>query len=248
MKTVNYTGLIFLTCLVLASCDEDNISRTPEEEYIIGRAYDEDYVYPESFFYEVIDTGSVYYVNTVSIKPVAEREHVWVELNTNDRNEARLWSDKTNEYSSVDRQISAEKETGRYFEFKRVNVVNSRDIVYTRAHRTNYFKPLLNRFSVSDSIIGEFNGELTLLNVEELVEYLWSCSSMNAGFTKVLKSETREYTDSFESYIQSLLIVYGDFGVHDELTVFDNYIRLNKSDRKLIIRTTKAKTISGKLR
>ena len=240
----NYLFPILITLLTI-SCDEDKIIRTPEEEHILELAYSDEYIYPDGFYHEVIDTGSIYYINTVSIKPLSEREHVWIELNTNDKNEARLWSDKTNEYSSVNREIILESETDKFFEFKRRNVNNARDISYSRVHKTSYFQPVLNKFSVSDTLIGKYNGELNLTSVKELVEYLWDCGTMDVNYSKVLESEIKEYNEYFEYNIQSILIVYGDFGIHDEIIVYDNLVTLNKPDRELIIKTNKVKTILG---
>jgi hypothetical protein len=241
--------LIFLLLLTaFISCDKDKIIRTPEEDHILELAYSDNYIYPEGFHHEVFDVGSVYYVNTLSITPISEREHVWIELNTNDKDEARLWSDKTNEHSSVNREVVHENETNKYFQFKRINPNNARDISYSRVHKTSYFQPVLNQFSVSDTLIGKFNGELNLTTVKELIEYLWDCGTLDVNFSKVLDSEINEYSEYFEYNIQSILIVYGDFGIRDEITVFDNLITLDKSSRELIIKTDKVKSIQGTLR
>jgi hypothetical protein len=61
----------------------------------------------------------------------------------------------------------------------------------------------------------------------------------------VIESKIKEYNEYFEYDIQAILIVYGDFGLNDEITVYDNFIKLNKSDRELIIKTNKVKTIQG---
>lgn len=240
--------LAIIVAIVTISCDKDKIIRTPEEDHILELAYSDNYIYPEGFHHEVFDVGSVYYVNTLSITPISEREHVWIELNTNDKDEARLWSDKTNEHSSVNREVVQENETDKYFEFKRINPNNERDISYSRVHKTSYFQPVLNQFSVSDTLIGKFNGELNLTTVKELIEYLWDCGTMDVNFSKVLDSEINEYSEYFEYNIQSILIVYGDFGIRDEITVFDNLITLDKSSRELIIKTDKVKSIQGTLR
>jgi hypothetical protein len=238
---------IILFLFVISGCDKDKdkVIRTPEEEHILELAYSKDYTYPEGFYHEIIDTGSIYYVNTVSIKPVNERQNIWMELNTNDKNEARMWSDETNEYSSVNREIISESETEKYFEFKRKNVEYAKDIVFTRVHKTSYFQPVKNKFSASDTIVGKYNGDLNLTSIKELVEYLWSCGTMGVSYSKVLESEIKEYNDHFEYYIQSIVIVYGDFGLHDEITVYDNFVTLNKSDRELTIKTNEVKTIEG---
>lgn len=247
MNRVKPLHFIFLFILVIAGCEGDNnkIIRTPEEEQILELAYDPLYKYHDGFYHEVVETGSVYYDNTLSIAPPSEREFIWIELNTDDKNEARLWSDKTNEYSSVNREVVLENETQKYFQFKRVSPTNPRDVIYSRIHKTSYFQPALNKFSVSDSLIGKYNGVLHLNDIKELVEYLWSCGTLKVHHSKVITSEIRELSDHFESYIQSILIVYGDFDLHDEIGVYDNHFVLSKTNRELIVETQKTKTIVG---
>jgi hypothetical protein len=245
MKTILKIFPIMLLSAFITGCDKEKVIRTPEEAHILELAYSKDYTYPVNFYHEINTTGSVYYENTVSIMPVDERQDIWIELNTNDKNEARIWSDKTNEYSSVNRAIISESETDKFFEFTRKNIQYSNDIVLSRVHKSSYFQPALNKFSASDSIIGKYNGELNLTKVKELIEYLWSSGTMDVSFSKVLESEIKEYDDYFEHYIQSILIIYGDFGIRDEIIVHDNFVRLNKSDRELSIKTIKIKTMQG---
>ena len=235
--------MLFL--VFIAGCDIDKIIRTPDEEHILELAYSKDYSYPVGFYHEINNTGSPYYENTVSIKPINERQDIWIELNTNDKNEARQWSDKSNQYSSVNREIIDESETNKFFEFKRKNTQYSNDILLSRVHKSSYFQPVINKFSVSDTLVGTYNGELNLSSVKELVEYLWSCGTMSVSYSKVLESEIKEYDDHFEYYIQSIVIVYGDFGIHDEIIVNDNFVTMDKSNRELIIKTKKVKTIQG---
>lgn len=233
--------------LVIISCDDDEIQRTDEENKILEIAYNRNYIYPEGFFHETISEGSIYYENTVSIKPESERENIWIELSTNDKNEALLWSNKSNEYSSVNREIKSERETDKYFEFKRQNIIHSNDILLSRTHKTNYFQPELDLFRREDNLtIGIYNGELSNENFKELVEYLWSCGSLRLDHHKVLVSQTKEFNDYYEQYIQSINIVHGDFGIKDMIYVYDNYFIMNKSDRKLILVSNEIKTIEGK--
>jgi len=246
MKTILKNLLpITLLSVAIAGCDKDKISRTPEEEHILELAYSKDYSFPEGFYQEVNDMGSPYYENTVSIMPINERQDIWIELNTNDKNEARVWSDKSNEYSSVNRAIISENETDKFFEFTRKNIQYSNDILLSRVHKSSYFQPVKNKFFTSDTLIGKYNGELNLTSVKELVEYLWSCGTIGVSYSKVLESEIKEYNDNFEYYIQSIVIVYGDFGIRDEIIVHDNFVTLNKSDRELTIKTNEVKTIQG---
>ena len=132
-------NLLFAVLLIIftASCDKVKVIITPEEDPILKLAYSEDYSYPEGFYHEIRGIGSPYYVNTISVKPLTEREGIWIELNTNDKSEARLWSDKSNEYSSVNREIIGESETDKFFEFTRKNVQYANDILWSRVHKTS---------------------------------------------------------------------------------------------------------------
>ncbi len=83
MKTILKNLLsIMLFLLVISGCDKDKdkVIRTPEEEHILEAAYSKDFSYPVGFYHEVNDTGSPYYENTVSIKPINERQDIWIEL------------------------------------------------------------------------------------------------------------------------------------------------------------------------
>jgi hypothetical protein len=80
---------------VTTRCDKDKVIRTSEEEHIHELAYSEDYTYSAGFNHEIYEPGSLYYENTVSIRPLTKRDNVWIELNINEKNEARLWSDKS---------------------------------------------------------------------------------------------------------------------------------------------------------
>ena len=237
--------IIICSLFLLICCDKDKINKTKEENKILDLAYNSNFLYPEGFFYETISEGSVYYENTVSIKPISERESKWIELSTNDKSEALLWSNYSNNYSSVNRDIISERETEKYFEFKRKNVDNSSDILLSRIHKTSYFQPKLDKFRVLDTI-GIYNDELDEYRVKELIEYLWSCGSLGLDHSKVIESQIQEYSDYFEQYIQSIKIVYGDWNINDYIYVYDNYFRINKTDRTLTFVTNEIKTIVGK--
>lgn len=68
---------------------------------------------------------------------------------------------------------------------------------------------------------------------------------MNADYTKVIKSETREFSFRFETFVRSILIVYGDFNLNDKIRVYDNCIILDKISRELIVKTQKTKILTG---
>ena len=236
--------ILIITLVFLVGCDDDNIKRTDDENRILELAYDNDYLYPEGFYHELISLGSVYYVNTISITPDSEQEHIWIELSTDDRDVALLWSNKSNENSSVNREIISERETEKYFEFTRQNEIYENDILLSRTHKSSYFKPTLDKFLEPDTI-GIYMGELTENKVKELIEYLWSCGTIGLAHSKVIESQITEYHDYYEHYVQSIMIVHGDFNIHDYIHVYGNYFKLNKSERSLIIDTKEIMIIEG---
>jgi hypothetical protein len=230
--------------LLTTGCQKPVVNLSPGDQQIINTAYTTNYVYPEGFYHEIIDTGSVYYENTLSITPVNQRQDIWIELSTNDRDQARTWSDLSNQYGSVNRAVVEEKETAKYFEFKRKNVLSASDIVLSRVHKTSYFKPLNNRFFELDTI-GIYNGDLNTPAIKELVEYLWSSGTIGIDYTKVLESSITEFIDHWEQYIKSIKIITGDSGVPDEIYVYDNYFILNDSDKVLTVSSSQTDKIQG---
>lgn len=238
-----FIGIIFILPLLI-SCDENETIRAEDENKILELAYNSDYQYPDEFYHETISDGSVYYENTISIKPIPEREHIWIELSTNDKNEALSWTNSSNGYSSVNREIISEKETKKYFEFKRQNLNFSNDILLSRIHKTSYFKPELDKFK-EPYVVGIYSGELQVDSVKEFIEYIWSCGSLGLGHSKVIESYIKEDNSYFEIYIQSIKIVYGDWGISDYIYVYDNYFKINKNDRILTIDINEMKTIEG---
>jgi len=236
--------LLIIGFSIFISCDEEEPVDSAINDKFIELAYDKSYQYPEGFYYEKNLTGYVYYENTVSIKPADERKHIWIELNTNDKEQAKIWSDLSNEYSSVDREVIKESETDKYFEIIRVNIQNEDDILLSRVHRTDYFVSLYNRFTDIDTI-GVFNGELTSDNIKELIEYLWSCGTLSI-YDKVVESEITDKGDTFQHTIQSLNTVYGDFGIRDMIYIYDNEFQFDKASRILTLKRKLIKEIEGK--
>ena len=235
--------LIFLALLIMIACEKDDQIESIADDKLIELAYDKDYFYPDGFYYEKNLIGSTYYENTISIKPTGERENIWIELNTTEKTQAKTWSDLSNEYSSVNRPITQENETEKYFEFKRVNIENDNDILLSRIHKTSYFICQHNRFTNIDTV-GIYKGELNATEVKEFIEYLWSCGTLGV-YDKVVKSEISDNVNHFKHYIQSLRLVYGDWGLHDMISVYDYSFLLDKSNGLLTVEFEKTKEIQG---
>jgi hypothetical protein len=253
-----------------ASSKESDIKNGPfepdyENEYY-KLAYDKNYNYPDGFYYEKGLTGAeytaitgakynaVYYENTGSIRPISDREMAWIQLHTLDKDEARNWSNLTDENSSVHRNLIQENETEIYFEFLRFNASESQNML-SRVHRSDYFIPLCELFSPRSYLhiidfneirtIGIYNGELTAEKVKEFVEYLWLIPLLMYG-EKVVESTISEKDGIFEHNIQSLERTGGDWGTNDMIYVFNNKFILDKETKVLtFVDRTKVQEIIG---
>lgn len=236
--------LLLIGFSFIISCDKDDTTDSIPEDKFLELVYDNSYLYPEGFYHGSNLIGNVYYENTVSIKPTNERAHIWIELNTNDMEQAKTWSDLSNEYSSVERELVDKKETEKYFEFVRVNVQNHNDTLLSRVHRSDYFTSLHDKFTDIETV-GIYNGELSIDEVKEMIEYLWDCRTIGL-YDKVVESIISESENKFEYYIQSLYVVYGDFGIKDMIYVYDNHFQLDKSNRILTVNRELIKEMEGK--
>jgi hypothetical protein len=197
-------------------------------------AYDQNYKYPTGFYYENDLAGSLYYVNTLSIKPITEREPPFIELHTLDKEEAKYWSLLTETNGSGNRVFVSENENEKYFEFLWVDKYEY--IFLSRVHKSDYFIPLAelqDKFRKPNNTLGIYNGELTKSNIKELIEYLWDYPVRLHYGNKVIESVITETEDRFEHNIRSLEMVFGDWGVRDHISVFDNKFVFDKETRIL---------------
>ena len=235
--------LVCLSLVILFGCEKEDKIESPEIESIIQMAYSKDYYYPDNFYHEKNLDGYVYYENTVSILPTDERKDIWIELSIDDKSQAKEWSVLSNEYSSVNREIIVESETEKYFQYKKVNVENDNDILLSRVHKLSYFQSLYNKFSAIDTV-GIYYGELTMENVKELIEYLWSCETLGYAH-KVIESNISENDESYIQVIESLVLIIGDWGIPNMINIYENTFQFDKSTRILTVKIEKTDTIEA---
>ena len=236
--------------------DEGFVIETLTDDDFLSLAYDRTYFYPDGFYEDTASPDGFYYVNTVSISPINNRDLKWIELSTNDKKEALNWLNLTT--SNMDERIETflihENETEKYFEFKCKSVTDG-IFEYTqfyRVHKKNYYHSIFNGFApwnhVNETKYGYYHGKTDKLKVKECIEYLWVINSFANYGQKVLRSEIKDTNDYFEAYICSLVLTYGDWGVHDEVSVYDNLIRFNKSSRLITFQQSLRKQITGTYR
>ena len=91
--------ILFIT--IAWSC-EDNVNPAINlkmgDKEIVEKAYSTTYIYPEGFNFQQNLDGSLYYENTVSIRT---SQTSWIELNTNDGEQAKNWSETSSSTSAI---------------------------------------------------------------------------------------------------------------------------------------------------
>jgi len=190
----------------------------PSDEYLIWFAYHGPQ-FPEGFYSEQVDEGSPYYVNTVSVTPQSAREAVWIELCTDSLEQAAEWSELSSRYSAYYRDVVSQRETEKYFEFKRVYAARSTDILLSRAHKCSYFDPSVRDLFLDPPTLGTLNKRpLVPSVVRELVEYLWFFRREGRG-EKVLYSATSEETGFYRHTIYSVGLGLGDWNMYDRISL-----------------------------
>lgn len=243
--------LVLLFPFFLLSCEKMDLEKKLSDEELLELAYDRNYFYPEGFYEDPASPeDNIYYVNTVSISPINQRDSKWIELSTNDKEEALMWVNLTMSNSSFCYSLINENETEKYFEFKVkcVESINSY-IVLFRVHKTSYYHSIFDRFApwnhVNETEYGYYNAEIDDEKIKESIEYLWVQNTFANLGQKVLGSTIKETTAYFEIHICSLSLTYGDWGLRDCVHVYDNYIRFNKNSKLISFKQSLQKNIFG---
>lgn len=241
-------GNLMLLTSSTSSCHNGDeipkINLTTKDREIIGKAYSKTYMFPDNFNYEKNLDGSLYYENTISIRT---SKNTWVELDTNEKRQAKEWSEISSLAGAYYRELVAERETEKYFEFKRVYSVNQSDIILSRVHKSSYFVPSLDKLNPSNNI-----GTLKVTPIDKestklFIEYLWT-SYLVCHPDKVLEYRVIEYPDNVRYNLKSVNVIYGDWGVCDVIEVkeFDFYI--DKQSGKVTFESSKIKELKGTCR
>ena len=137
--------------------------------------------YRESFH------GSLYYVNTVSVKPLFNRELVWRELCTDERDQAFAWAESTRVYGSGVGNVTAERETDRFFEFTQVGRYGWPVLV--RAHKCSYLDRFVYDRFAPQPLLGVFNARpIDTRTVNDVFTYLWFIEHYNWSGSSQLES------------------------------------------------------------
>ena len=238
----NVLNVFVVFFVLLISCEKvgDEKEEFQKNRYV-EMAYDDSSFFPDGFFQDAAAPGhNVYYVNTVSISPINQRDSRWIELSTNDRDEALMWVNLTidNSNDRLRYSLVGERETEKYFEFKSVveYIANPSFsyVVLFRVHKASYYESVFDRFApwhfIYETEFGFYNGKIEKAKVQECIEYLWVQNTFTVGH-RVISSQIREAEGYFEVHISSLALTGGSWGLRDIIRVYDNYIRFNKGSR-----------------
>jgi len=241
----------------LLGCEKMELEEKLSDSELLELAYDSNFFYPDDFYKDPASPEkSIYYVNTVSISPINQRDSRWIELSTNDKNEALKWLNLTiiNSSDRVNHLLIEENETEKYFEFE-CNQITDGTFEHTilfRVHKTSYYHSIFDRWQpwnhINETKYGNYNAEIEKNKIKECIEYLWVQNTFANLGQKVLSSTIKGKNDYLEVHIVSLSMTYGDWDMRDVLKVYDNYILFNKNSRLISFRQSLRKEIFGKQR
>ena len=245
IKTVKH---LFLVSLVAAglSCNKDgDLTQTVNEDQILQMVYSS-YKYPQGFYQEELTKSSIYYENSVSVKPMQQRETYWVELCTNDHDQARAWSDSSNAYSSASRVVVSERETEKYFEFKRSD--SSPWSLLSRVHKKSYLdRSMYDRFHPGPILGTYMKRPILSSDVKSLIEYIWFVENYEFYGAKVVSVDAKESESAHQILIIETRVSGGDFGLRDMITVYESTYSVNKLDGAITLSKKVQRFIEGRM-
>lgn len=254
---------LLVTTIVIVSCADKGVSPIPPNaesyyvatfdsisitnETLLQLSYSS-FKYPNGFYQEDLGGASIYYENTLSILPLNQRTSHSFELSTNNRDQALAWSESTSVNSAYYRTLQSERQTEKYFEFRRVYQQNTRDVVLSRVHKLSYIdRSMFDSFNPTP-LIGVFNlRPIDTSGVRTLSEYMWFSQNYSTGGAKALAAVPAESTDSIKCAIYQIQIVYGDFGVRDQIYLYRQQYSVGRQTGKIYRSRSTIKTVQGRM-
>lgn len=256
MKYFTMVSVLSLAMLGCSSPNNENgetIYLSPEiqdstqitDENVLRAVYST-YRYPASFTREDFSEGSPYYENTISIYNMNERSNFWRELSTIDRNQAFAWSESSSVHSAYYRSVVSERETEKFFEFRRVWLEHPTDVILSRIHKSTYLdRSMHDRMRPRDTI-AVFKGVVDRASVKALVEYLWYAENYNTSGAKTLCTAMVEGTESINYFLFHTEVSFGDWGLNDHIAVYRSLFRVLKGTGTVIYTKQFLRAINGK--
>ena len=204
-------------------------------------AYSRVCAHPE-FYAENQSGGFRYYENTISTRTESDK---WIELSTDNRDSAYTWSEISAATGAYYRTLESERETEKFFEFRRVYSENTSDIMLSRIHKSSYLdRSMYDRYHPSD-ILGIYQVEpIVGSEVQELIEYMWkTCRLVDYGCPL-----TRYFTENDSSFEEEIYFSYtigGDWGICDTIVLGRSIVRVAKVTGDVTLSVEHLREISG---
>ncbi len=204
---------------------------------------------PDGFYHEDLQGGSPYYESTLSIAPLNLRQPPFFELSTDSKEQALAWSESSSVNSAYYRTLAGQRETDRYFEFRRVYQKNPRDIILSRVHKLSYLDRSMYDYSHPASpIIGRLNVRpIDAPAVQSLTEYFWFIGNEEIVGMKALAAIPDSSSDTVYCALYGLGFSHGDYGVRDEIFLNRTVYAVSKSNGDINRRTYNLRQVQGRL-
>jgi hypothetical protein len=226
---------------ILGNC---NLDITITDQELFDTVYSA-FKFHDEFYTEELNDYSIYYINTISVS----QQSPWRWLCTDNIDTATAWVERSNLNSSVYRVLKETLETDKYFEFLRNNPNFPTDKVSFRVYKCSYiefcyYQENDDSYETPTLLISDNN--VTQSDLVEFVEFLNFSSSYNFGGRKFLETLSCETSDSIYVSLLGTSVVYGDWGLKDQITLtMDNY-GTHKNGGKILSEHLELKTIDGK--
>jgi transposase len=202
---------------------------------------------PPGFYREDRRRASAYYVT------VWRDGCQWCEPCTDDHGQALAWSEASNRLNSDPGPVVAQRQTERFFEFRRSRRSNPEYFLLERVHKCSY----LDRSGYAgitvyrpgvESALGTFGMRpVTALRAQELAEYLWYIDLQILAGTKVLAIKTHDRGPYFETVITVLQLGRADWGLADGISLADYIYTVGKADGAVLFRMLPLRQVAGNL-
>jgi len=225
-KFIIFIGVMIL--LISCNTEVDEISYS--EERLLQMAYSDTMIWDKSFY---LDNGpeSVYYINTVCTTPAEQNvgQLPWRELTASSYVEAKELADSTMAIGgNTSFEFLQERQTEKYYDFY------TEENRAFRVHNINYFEPTIDKLNVTNNEMGIYHSIMSENKAKELSEYLFRRGGLKDGwfsphFHKVLNSKIESNSQYYLCTITSLSLAYGDWDMRDQITVYENYIKVFKN-------------------
>jgi hypothetical protein len=246
MKYSKIILLVISVVLIVLSCESGTTEPIEYDKELMDFAYNGSQL-PKDFYKEDLRGGSIYYENTVSIKPLDQRNAGWFQLSASSIDTARKYSELSSKYSAYYRELISEKETDKFYEFRRVYSENTKDILLSRVHKNSYLDRSMYDFFKKVGLLGVFKkNNFNANDVKELIEYMWFVGYAPLG-GKVYKSLMEENISEYIYRIYEISIGHGDFGMTDWIQYIDNKFKVNKNSGGISLESEIIKQFPGRM-